>query len=223
MMIKVEAIAPPEKCKLESVHKGLKHSDLIPKVYEGGYKVWECSVDLLQFLMEKNAEINFSGKRVVEMGCGQGLPGIWALLHGAEVYFQDYNKEVLEEATLPCIQHNIQLNGCDASKVMANCKLVSGDWAELMHTLGVKFDYILTSETIYNQANYAALHDFCKAVLKPDGFILLSAKRYYYGVGGGVDSFLDFVEAQKTFGYQMAKVIDDGTSNIRDIIILKFA
>ena len=29
-----------------------KKSDLIPLVYEGGLKIWECSVDLVKYLME---------------------------------------------------------------------------------------------------------------------------------------------------------------------------
>lgn len=31
-----------------------------------------------------------AGLRVLELGCGAGLPGIVALLHGACVDFQDY-------------------------------------------------------------------------------------------------------------------------------------
>lgn len=32
--------------------------------------------------------------RVLELGCGHGLPGLLCLLAGAEVHFQDYNGEV---------------------------------------------------------------------------------------------------------------------------------
>ena len=42
----------------------------------------------------------FTGKRVMEIGCGQGLPGVMALKAGAKhVIFQDYNDEVLTNAT----------------------------------------------------------------------------------------------------------------------------
>ena len=38
----------------------------------------------------------FCGKKVLEIGCGQGLPGVMALKCGAEeVVFQDFNEEVL--------------------------------------------------------------------------------------------------------------------------------
>ena len=50
------------------------HSDLIPGVYEGGLKVWECAFDLVVYLA--NSDIHFSGKSVIELGCGAGLPAI---------------------------------------------------------------------------------------------------------------------------------------------------
>lgn len=65
--------------------------DIIPGVYEGGCKVWECTLDLLKFMSENN--INLEGKKVLDIGCGHGLLGIAALLGGAACcYFQDYNK-----------------------------------------------------------------------------------------------------------------------------------
>ena len=33
-------------------------------------KIWECCLDLVQYLHEE--KINFSGKRVLELGCGAG-------------------------------------------------------------------------------------------------------------------------------------------------------
>jgi hypothetical protein len=65
--------------------------DLIPGVYEGGSKVWECSVDLSEYLLDKS----ISGC-ALELGCGHGFPGIIALLKGCyPVVFTDYNSNVL--------------------------------------------------------------------------------------------------------------------------------
>ena len=50
-------------------------SDLVSGVYEGGLKVWDCAFDLVEFVDTNSAEM-FVGKRVLELGCGQGLPGI---------------------------------------------------------------------------------------------------------------------------------------------------
>lgn len=45
-------------------------SDLVPGVYEGGLKTWECSLDLVEYLRELQCSSNFggfSGKRVLEV------------------------------------------------------------------------------------------------------------------------------------------------------------
>uniref|UniRef100_A0AAY4CBJ9 protein-histidine N-methyltransferase n=1 Tax=Denticeps clupeoides TaxID=299321 RepID=A0AAY4CBJ9_9TELE len=71
-----------------------QHSDLISGVYEGGLK--------------QEGE-TFSGKRVLDLGCGAGLLGLLALKRGAsQVHFQDYNSTVIEQLTVP----NVLLN-CD--------------------------------------------------------------------------------------------------------------
>jgi len=66
------------------------HSDLIAGVYEGGAKIWECTDDLLQYLSEKHEDSFWKDKRVLDLGCGSGLLGIYAIKHGARVDFQDY-------------------------------------------------------------------------------------------------------------------------------------
>ena len=77
----------------------LQRSDLISGVYEGGLKVWECTLDMLQFISDKGADL-VAGKRVLELGCGQGLPGIMcAKLGAASVLLQDYNDEVIKGVT----------------------------------------------------------------------------------------------------------------------------
>jgi len=220
-MYKIEGIPLPSKTKLENAHPGLKNSDLIPKVYEGGYKVWECSVDLVEYLKTISG---LKPKNVLELGCGQGLPGIWALLNGANVVFTDYNKEVLEEVTMPCILHNISINGLDSQKdeILKRTKLIYGDWNEICSQFNNECDLILTSETIYNTNYYKSLHNIIQKSLSKDGIALIAAKRYYYGVGGGVDTFLDFVDENKIFQYEIVKNIDAGISNIRNIILMKF-
>ena len=45
-------------------------SDLVPGVYEGGLKTWECSLDLVEHLCELQCSSNFggfSGNRVLEV------------------------------------------------------------------------------------------------------------------------------------------------------------
>jgi len=66
------------------------NKDIIPGIYEGGFKLWECTLDMLKYL-EIQTNI-FEGKKIIEMGCGHGLLGILASKMGAkDVCLQDYN------------------------------------------------------------------------------------------------------------------------------------
>lgn len=83
-----------------------QRSDLISGVYEGGLKVWECTYDLLE-LIEKEGE-TFTGKAVLDLGCGAGLLGILALKRRArQVHFQDYNSTVIEQLTVSNVILNL--------------------------------------------------------------------------------------------------------------------
>ena len=53
-----------------------RNTDLVPGVYEGGLKVWECSIDLCRYFVQNNIVIK---GHILELGCGHGLPGIWLL------------------------------------------------------------------------------------------------------------------------------------------------
>ena len=57
-----------------------------------------------------------------------------------------------------------------------------------------KFDLILASETIYSLEDLPKFRDAVVHFLRPEGGVaLVAAKEYYFGVGGGVDAFLDVV------------------------------
>lgn len=71
-------------------------SDVVPGVYEGGAKVWECTQDLGDYLTafdDSGCTVidGFADKTVLDLGCGAGLLGILALKNGSSaVHFQDY-------------------------------------------------------------------------------------------------------------------------------------
>ncbi len=96
-----------------------RHSDLIPGVYEGGLKLWECAIDLVHFLSKSN--IDFSGMRILELGCGTGLPGIYSAIRGAkDVHFQDYNPEVLNFVTIPNVILNTEFKNENETEGMVD-------------------------------------------------------------------------------------------------------
>ncbi|KAK2706530.1 hypothetical protein QYM36_016531 [Artemia franciscana] len=138
-------------------------SDLVNGIYEGGFKVWECTLDLLLFL-EKCGDLKNSSQ-VLDLGCGAGLLGIFALSKGCSIYFQDYNIDVLQLWTVP----NVKLN---MPSSLNKCRYFSGSWkdfSERMCEEKQKFDVILTSETIYNPSYYGSLVDCIKNTMKEDG------------------------------------------------------
>ncbi|KAF2868746.1 hypothetical protein BDV95DRAFT_499899 [Massariosphaeria phaeospora] len=85
--------------------------DLLPNIYEGGYKTWECSIDLVKYLLDRGPRKDLDDlvrvNHVVEMGCGTALPSLllwqYALRNKLPLYFSltDYNADVLRLVTVP--------------------------------------------------------------------------------------------------------------------------
>ncbi|CAN0552581.1 unnamed protein product, partial [Ectocarpus sp. 12 AP-2014] len=103
-----------------------EESDLVPGLYEGGLKVWEASLDLVEHVLSNSSSspVGLDGgsggdgsvgsgtgrpKSVLELGCGHGFPGIIALQQGvcARVCFSDFNREVIEQVTIPNVRLNV--------------------------------------------------------------------------------------------------------------------
>ncbi|RMZ67505.1 Histidine methyltransferase 1 [Pyrenophora seminiperda CCB06] len=90
---------------------GLDTSDLRPNIYEGGYKTWECSLDLVRYLLDRGPRKDLDDlvrvDHCVEMGCGSALPSLllfqYAIRNRLGMYFTltDYNADVLRLVTVP--------------------------------------------------------------------------------------------------------------------------
>ena len=214
------------------------HSDLIPGVYEGGMKIWECAYDLIDYLATEPHSIPpLAARRVLELGSGIGLPGIFALLCGAEcVHFHDYNREVLSCLTIPSVLASLisgrpklkigQTNQCGMVTAMESAssktKFYFGDWADFAtsHSASgeLPYDIILTSETIYSvQSQPKLLRAMKKLTNQSGGLVIMAAKTHYFGVGGGVSMFRDLVERDGHFEVVVGRNI---TSNVPRIILL---
>ncbi|XP_076045473.1 histidine protein methyltransferase 1 homolog isoform X2 [Oratosquilla oratoria] len=216
-----------------------ENTDLVPAVYEGGLKIWECTWDLMLHLDKK--KINFDGIRVLELGCGAGLVGLYASIQGAHVFLQDYNEEVINYMTIP----NAILNLSGVKQAEERVRFFSGDWGSLCEVLEssiatqeeeepawkkmkgekyfpekFKFDLILTSETIYNPDSYGKLLKIFKKTLKSDAKVFLAAKSYYFGVGGGTYQFKKLIEEDGVFDVKSICTNDDGVR--REILELMF-
>ena len=215
--------------------RGVPHeSDLVPGSYGGGYKVWECSLDLVEyvlalppsdFIKSVSPRMQSDGVKILELGCGHGLPGLASFVHlnGESLYLADLNDGVLEDVTWP----NILLN-CTHERSQ-NIQCLSGDWLRLPERLmreegSRPFDVILSAETLYTQENCRHILYILKECLSENGGIaLLANKRYYFGVGGGTNELLQIAVAEfpRVFEISRVKEFVDGNSNIRDILSVK--
>ncbi|KAG2171988.1 hypothetical protein INT43_001465, partial [Umbelopsis isabellina] len=97
-----------------------ENTDLIKGIYEGGFKTWECSLDLVEFMHSMDDEA-FANKKILELGCGSALPGIYLLMRNdtTRVDFQDYNEQVLQYITIPNIILNTVVSPTSSDQVAA--------------------------------------------------------------------------------------------------------
>jgi predicted nicotinamide N-methyase len=104
--------------------------------------LWRSSVTLASEL--DRAEL--SGRRVIELGCGLGLPSIAAAKGGAEVLATDAAADAL-----PIVQRNAEANDVSLQTVVA-------DWSapEQLVDHG-PFDYVVASDVLYERQGVAAL------------------------------------------------------------------
>lgn len=108
------------------------------------------------------------------------------------------------------------------SETIERCKFYAGDWSKFVDATknDTKYDVILTSETIYNTSNYRKLLDVLKNKLKADGVALVSAKTYYFGVGGGCRDFEKLIKDDGNLQSEVVFVVSENVQ--REILKVKF-
>jgi predicted nicotinamide N-methyase len=195
------------------------NNDVVAGEYEGGMKLWECATDLVSYLNRTFKEKNLlKDKHVLELGCGAGLPGLYCLLRGSNVDFQDFNAEVIDHITIPNVLLNAPNVDDDAA---AESRFLSGDWLPVETMLLAqkrKYDLILTSETIYNTANHKKLISLFDSCLEKNGQILLAAKSVYFGVGGSINLFQEELDKTNCWDWKSVDVI--ASSVQREILLI---
>ena len=149
-------------------------SDRINKIYEGGFKIWDSQFDMII------NNILLSGK-VLDLGCGLGCLGIYALNSNCSVDFIDFNEQVIDIATIP----NAILNECDLSK----SRFFSGSWND-MDPLN-KYNTIVAADVLYLKSNYPEIIAIIKKHLLIDGTCYIGTKIRYFGLDGDMIDFID--------------------------------
>ncbi|XP_008320195.1 histidine protein methyltransferase 1 homolog isoform X2 [Cynoglossus semilaevis] len=116
-------------------------------------------------------------------------------------------------------------NDLSQNPLLTKCRFFSGDWSTFLPLVlssdpPIRYDIILTSETIYNTAYYPALHETLHKLLAPEGLVYLATKSHYFGVGGGLHLFETYVEQRGIFSVQHVWDGDEGLQ--RHVVILRF-
>ena len=90
-----------------------------------------------------------------------------------------------------------------------------------------KYDVILCSEGIYKVESFKVLAKLLVAKLTRSGVALFSAKRFYFGCGGGTREFMKYIERGEDgmFGdllqCEVVQTFDNKKSNVREILKIK--
>jgi hypothetical protein len=133
---------------------------------------------------------------------------------------------VLDIATRANVTLNTRLHvTAPGTPVATPPAYVSGDFASACDLLLLRpgfrpFDFLLTTETIYNRHSAGQLLDGAAACLAQEGVILLAAKSYYFGVGGGIAAFKQQVKQHGVFRVAEVVRISDEQGNVREILKL---
>lgn len=190
-------------------------TDLKKNSYEGGFKVWEGSFDVI----DKLANLPKCNS-VIELGAGTALPSGFLLFNhfksqnnGLNLVVSDFNFDVLRLVTLPNLLINwymarkepvnefrvdellISEFESDLHNFQVNLSFISGSWGGnflnlVQHT---KFDLIITCETIYSPESIPLVADMITSLLQDNSLALVGAKNYYFGVGGSVNEFVSYI------------------------------
>jgi predicted nicotinamide N-methyase len=122
--------------------------------------LWPSAEGLASVLWRDYRNI-LPGKKVLELGCGLGLPSLVAAKLGAKVTAMD--NHVNFETVL---EQNLKANNL-------NCKAAVGSFADSELKLG-KFDWIIASDILYEPDLYPALEDFILEHANPGARVLIA-------------------------------------------------
>jgi predicted nicotinamide N-methyase len=119
---------PPDAAELID-EEAFKRDEFLPYWAE----LWPAGVELARLVSARE----LGGRRVLELGCGLGLPSIAAALRGAHVVATDWAGDAL-----PLLERNAARNG-------ATLRTARLDWRDA--TLEPGWDLVLASDVLYER------------------------------------------------------------------------
>lgn len=133
-------------------------------------------------------------------------------------YLFQQNKTVLQHITVPNVLANLK----SIDRLKEKCRFYCGDWSNYIENTdrSEQFDYILTSETIYNIENYQKIINIIRTKMKSTGTCYLAAKRHYFGVGGSLRHFKQVLLKENIFNSECVFACDDNVG--REVLRITF-
>lgn len=115
-----------------------------------------------RILAERLAEHTGAGRRLLELGCGIGLPAIAAAAAGYESLATDYYAEALEFTEANALRNGVE--GVDTRLV---------DWRRLPEDLGT-FDLVVAADVLYEKPQAALVVSVIEQCLSEDGLAIVT-------------------------------------------------
>lgn len=121
--------------------------------------LWPSAIALSKYLVQHR--MIRSGMKILEIGCGLGLPGVVAAKLGAKVTFSDYVEEPLEFA-----KHNCMLNE------ISNASFMLADWRNMPDEIDAEI--VLASDVAYERRSFEHLSSLIGDMTAKGKTVLLS-------------------------------------------------
>ncbi len=144
----------------------LKSVDDVVEKYSTDYKipfwidVWPSAIALAEFILESE---EFSGKKVLELGCGLGLTTVALGFKNALITATDYEMMALQYAR----RNYIKNVGNEE-----NAKFVYLDWRHPV--LSEKFDFVIGADIIYERELFQDIVNVLKIAMTPNSICYLA-------------------------------------------------
>lgn len=158
-------------------------------------KVWEASFVLASFLGSQKV---IPDRRILEIGAGIGVVGVYAAVKGHRVTISDVNEDALLFA-----RANVLLNRCEDRAEVRRI-----DWNSPQ--VPAPYPMIVGSEVVYDRGSYPSLVRFLDEALAPGGTIVLAKNKQLKAPGF-------FAELVKEFRYKEKVVRLTGSDEVTEV------